>query len=69
MKFKELKAKNAKELEGLLTGARGDLQTLKFKVASRQIKDVREIRATKKLVAQILTLKEQRKDQFKVSSK
>ncbi len=61
MKFKELKIKGDKELEVDLKKAKEDLQALKFKVAGRQFKDVREIRVAKKLVAHILTLQKQRK--------
>ena len=61
MKFKELKNKSDKEIEADLLKAREDLQTLKFKVAGRQFKNVRAIRVAKQLVAQILTLKKQRK--------
>ena len=60
-KFKELKNKGDKELGAMLAKAREDLQTLKFRVAGRQFKDVREIRVTKQLIAQILTLQKQRK--------
>lgn len=61
MKFKELKNKNDKELGAMLLKAKEDLQTLKFKVAGQQYKNVREIRVQKQLVAQILTLQKQRK--------
>lgn len=66
MKFKELKTKGDKELEAMLNKSREDLENLKFKVASRQMKDVREIRVAKKLISQILTLREERKNQPKV---
>lgn len=65
MKFKELKTKSDKELETLLEKSREDLQTLRFKVASRQFKDVREIRLLKKQIAKILTLKKQQISQQK----
>lgn len=60
-KFKELKNKNDKELGAMLTKAKEDLQTLKFKVAGQQYKNVRGIRVQKQLVAHILTLQKQRK--------
>lgn len=66
MKFKEIKIKSDKELEEMLKKAQEELQTLKFKIASQQFKDVREIRNVKKLIAQILTLKNQRKSQTKI---
>ncbi len=63
MKFKELKNKNDKELEAMLVAAREGLQVLKFKIAAKQMKDVREIRVQKMQIAQILTLKKQRKSE------
>jgi len=66
MKFKELKTKSDKELEEMLNKTRDDLQAIRFKVASKQLKDVREIRVVKKLIAQILTLKKQRENQSKI---
>lgn len=61
MKFKELKNKSDKGLEAELVKAKEDLQILKFRVAGRQFKDVREIRVVKRLISQILTLQKQRK--------
>lgn len=69
MKFKELKTKSDKELGAMLGKSREDLENFKFKVASRQMKDVREIRVVKKLISQILTLQEERKKQPKISNK
>jgi ribosomal protein L29 len=60
-KFKELKNKNDKELGAMLLKAKEDLQTLKFKVAGQQYKNVREIRVQKQLIAHILTIQKQRK--------
>ncbi|MFA5128918.1 MAG: 50S ribosomal protein L29 [Patescibacteria group bacterium] len=62
-KFKELKNKSDKELGAMLSKAKEDLQTLKFRVAGRQYKNVREIRVQKQLIAHILTLQKQRKTQ------
>lgn len=69
MKFKELKIKSDKELEAMFKKSREDLENFKFKVASRQMKDVREIRVAKQLIAQILTLQEERKNQPKIQDK
>lgn len=60
-KFKELKIKSDRELDVDLLKTRENLQTLKFKIAGRQFKDVREIRVVKQQIAQILTLQKQRK--------
>jgi len=61
MKIKELKTKSDKELETMLTDSRLKLKDLRFKDASRQLKDVREIRETKQLVARVMTLINSRK--------
>ncbi|NTW22811.1 50S ribosomal protein L29 [Candidatus Falkowbacteria bacterium] len=56
MELKELKTKSEAELHRSLAESREKLRDLRFKDASRQLKDVREIREVKKLIAQILTL-------------
>ena len=56
MEFKELKSKNKGELHKILTELREKSRDLRFKVASKQFKDVREIREVKKTIARILTL-------------
>ncbi|PIY78455.1 MAG: 50S ribosomal protein L29 [Parcubacteria group bacterium CG_4_10_14_0_8_um_filter_35_7] len=61
MEFKELKIKTEKELYSLLANSREKIRDLKFKIASGQLKNVREVRETKKTIAQILTLLRQRK--------
>jgi ribosomal protein L29 len=47
----------------MLVAAKENLQVLKFKVAAKQMKDVREIRVAKLQIAQILTILKQRKNQ------
>jgi ribosomal protein L29 len=56
MEFKELITKNENELRRLLADNQDKLRELRFKDSNKQLKDVREIRSTKKLVAQINTL-------------
>lgn len=56
MEFKELKTKSESELHKLLADTRDKLRDLRFKDASKQLKDVRQIRISKKVVANILTL-------------
>lgn len=56
MEFKELKAKNEKELKQLLNESREKLRDLRFKDANKQLKNVREIRAIKKTIAKTLTI-------------
>ena len=56
MDFKEIKTKSLKDWHELLASGRDKLRDLRFKDANKQLKDVREIRATRRLIAQILTL-------------
>lgn len=56
MEFKELKNKDKKELQNLLVVNREKLRELRFKDSNKQLKNIREIRAVKNLIAQILTL-------------
>ncbi len=57
MKFKELQDKTSQELETLLSLTRKELVGLRMNVAAGQLKDVREIREKRTLVARILTLR------------
>ncbi len=56
MEFKELKTKDQKELQKLLIVNREKLRDLRFKDSNKQLKNIREIRALRANVAQILTL-------------
>jgi ribosomal protein L29 len=56
MKIKELKEKNIEELKKLLGEKKESVRKLRFDIASKQVKNNREYRNTKKEVAQILTL-------------
>lgn len=56
MKIKELKDKNKEELAKLLEEKRGQVRKLRFDVALRQMKRVRDLRNTKRDIARILTL-------------
>lgn len=56
MKFKELQSKSEAELGKLLQEQRNQLNELRFRVSSGQLKDVRDIREIRKTVAKILTL-------------
>lgn len=56
MEFKELKNKSESELQRLLEEEREKLLEMRFKVAQRQLKKVNDIQKTKKIIAQILTL-------------
>lgn len=56
MKIEDLRKKTKEEAEKLLLEAKEKLTDLKFKVAAKQFKNVREIGKTKKLIAQIMTV-------------
>jgi len=56
MKVLEARQKSKAELEKMLSYNRERLRQLKFDLAAGKIKNVREIRETKKEIAQTLTL-------------
>jgi ribosomal protein L29 len=56
MELKELLTKNSAELQALLTLNREKLRDLRFKDSNKQLKNIREIRVIRQLIAQILTL-------------
>jgi len=55
MDFKELEGKSAAELKRMLAEERARLHGLRLKLSVNQLKDVREVRATRKKIAQIIT--------------
>lgn len=61
MKITELKEKTDVELDRLLAENRNKVRDFRFKVAARQLSDVRDIREARKLVARILTEKRSRR--------
>lgn len=56
MKLRELREKSVDELRSILAEARINLVSLRMKAAASQLKDVRDIRDTKKTIARALTL-------------
>jgi large subunit ribosomal protein L29 len=60
MKFATIEKKSEKDLHDLLQEKRALLGELRSKVAEGQLKDVREIRETRKTVAQVLTILNQK---------
>lgn len=56
MKVNELKQKSPLELQKILQDSRENLRQLRFDLASGKVKNVREIRKTRKDIARILTL-------------
>lgn len=56
MEYKELKTKSENELQKLLAESRDKLRDLRFKDANKQLKNVREIRKVREMIARIMTL-------------
>lgn len=56
MEFKELKKKSEKELHKILLESRDKLRDLRFKDANKQLKNIREIRKIREVVARVMTL-------------
>ncbi len=56
MKIKELRQKTEKELKDLLNENKQKLGQLKFDLASKKLKNVREIRELRRDIARILTI-------------
>lgn len=56
MKIRELRIKTEKELKENLINLRDKLRDLRFNLAGGKVKNIREIRQTKRDVARILTL-------------
>lgn len=55
MKFSELKNKSAAELKKELQAAQEQLIELRFKASTRELKNVREIRRVRKMIARLET--------------
>ncbi|MBU0671238.1 MAG: 50S ribosomal protein L29 [Patescibacteria group bacterium] len=64
--IKDYRGKSETELEKLLKAKREMLRDFRFKDSNRQLKNIRDIRVTKKEIAQIMTvLKEMSKKDTK----
>lgn len=60
MKFKDLKSKTEKDLKKLLLDTQNHLRDLRFKGANDQVKNVRELRTTKRTIQRINFLLDQK---------
>ena len=56
MKIKELREKNVEELKKLLAEKRELTRKLRFDIAAKQVKNLREMRNSKRDIARILTI-------------
>jgi len=61
MDTKELMAKDAVELNKMLEDNREKLRDLRFKDSNKQLKNIREIRGVRQLIARILTITNKKK--------
>ena len=61
MKLAELKRKTEKELRDMEKSLKEKGRDLRFQLAAGKIKNVREIRLTRKSIAQILTILQEKK--------
>lgn len=61
MKATELRTKSEGELKKLLNESRSELQQLIFDVARGRVKNIRELRAKKRMIAQLQTVLAERK--------
>ena len=61
MKPQDLRKKTKKELQGMAGALKEKWQDLRFQLAAGKIKNTRELRATKKSIAQILTILQEKK--------
>jgi len=65
MEIKELRGKKQKDLQDLLAEKREKLRLFKFDLVSGKVKNVREIRSTRKDIAQIITILNENQKQNK----
>lgn len=56
MKIRELRNKNIEELKKLLIEKKEEVRKLRFDVATKQVKNTRQIRNSKKDIARVETL-------------
>lgn len=62
MKTSEMRKKSEQELRTLLGETRDKLRALRFDIQLKQSKNVREIRKTRKLISQTLTILKEKYD-------
>jgi len=63
VKIKELKRKSNQELQQTLINLRDKLRELRFNLAGGKVKNIKEIRGTKRDIARILTLLKNNKNE------
>ena len=66
MKYQEIKERSEAELQKLVKANREKLRDLRFKVANKQLKDIREVRRVKAIISRSLTVLSQKRSSAKV---
>jgi large subunit ribosomal protein L29 len=61
MKVEDIRKKTEKELHKILAEQRDELREIRFKVASRQLKDYKKVDKIKKIISRILTIMKEKK--------
>ncbi len=56
MTLKEMREMDMKKLQSELSALQGKARDMRFGLANRQVKNIREIRSLKKQIAQIMTV-------------
>lgn len=56
MKIREIRQKSIQELQKLLEESRANLVDFRFRVHSGRVKNVHELRSTRRTIARVLTL-------------
>ncbi len=65
MEFKELKENKVEDLQKTLQSEREKVRALRFSVNSKQEKNVRKMRQARKIIAQVLTILNIKKEDTK----
>ncbi|MBU0597509.1 50S ribosomal protein L29 [Patescibacteria group bacterium] len=68
MKVKEVRKKTEGELQKMLKSQREVMRDLRFKISSKQHKDVRDYREVKQTIARILTVLKEKKVLSKIKA-
>ncbi len=69
MTVQELQKKTDEQLDDILKELRETVRDMRFKLVTRQLKDVRALRKAKKSVARVLTIMTERSNKEKTDNK
>ncbi|OGY90401.1 MAG: 50S ribosomal protein L29 [Candidatus Komeilibacteria bacterium RIFCSPLOWO2_01_FULL_52_15] len=66
MKMREIKELTAKQISEKLSELRAQIRDMRFKIASQQTKNVRELRTVRKNIARMLTVQNTKHEEQEV---